>query len=33
MVVKRDMVGICSDPAILGLRLADSVPLAERYLF
>ena len=30
MVVKRDMVGIYSDPAILGL--ADSASLAEKYL-
>lgn len=33
MVVKRGIVGMCSDPAVLGLRLADSVPLAERYFF
>lgn len=30
MVVKRDVVGIYSDPAILGL--ADSALLAEKYL-
>lgn len=30
MVVKRDVVGIYSDPAILGL--ADSASFAEKYL-